>query len=159
MNFRRLEEELRKVHKIKRGNIKKILRKKNYEEINEHRIAGMTFGTVWGIHDRFVPFNKMRKPDEFKNALRPCVVLESPKSFCNRCKIRMAPGTSRKHDKHNAGEKIFKVKVPPERLTKTTWFLLHFVWLANQNHLEKKFIELTTENIKKLENLLGYNNG
>ncbi len=155
MNYKRLEEELRKIKKVKRKEIKKILRKKNYEEINEHRIAGMTFGSVWGIHDRYVPFDKNRRIENIKDKMRPAVILETPKQFCEHCIIWLAPGTSINHDKFNKGEVILKAKVPPEDLSKTTWFLIHFNWFAKQWQLEKRFTELSTERIKKLENILG----
>lgn len=149
------EEELKKVHKVKRKEIKKFIRQKNYEEINEHRIAGMTFGSVWGIHDRYVPFDKKRRLETMKDKMRPAVVLETPNQFCERCKIWLAPGTSRDHDKLNKGEVILKAKVPPENLNKTTWFLIHFSWFAVQWQLDKRFTDLSTERIKKLENILG----
>jgi len=155
-DYSKLIRQLMYVRKIKKNQIRLYKRISLKQDKVDNEIIKMRFGTVWGVEDRKVNFDGGRTPDHFKDALRPCVALEHANEQSEI--IEIAPGTSKIHSNTNS-EIILTAKVPPENLSKTTYFLLHYNQSVFKDDLETKFAELSQNLQKKLKNLLERNNG
>ncbi len=136
--------ELIKEKKLKKNEIRLIKRKSRHSAAQELDTKDLLkFGSVWGVEDRAVPFDYNRKEDDYKNALRPCLVLGTPFNFNSYDSVKTAPGTSIPHPFGFKKPPCIKAEVPPENLKKTTFFLIYFQWYSRQSELEKYFTELS----------------
>lgn len=145
MNPKKTFVTLKQVHRIKKKGVrkyKKVIHTANTSVIE--REISLTFGSVWGIQDASVPFDKKRKVEEVKARLRPCLILETPDSFEDYDVVHVAPGTSKFHPIGKQHPPCLMAKVPPEDLEQTTYFLLYFSWYSVQKNLDRKITELST---------------
>jgi hypothetical protein len=149
-----LYKNLKSVHKLKSKEIR-IYKRNEHTPLNQiTRETSLFTGSVWGVPDTSVPFDNIRKDEDYKSTLRPTLVLETPPSFFDYSIVNSAPGTSKFHKTGEEFPTVLKAEVPPENLEKTTYFLFDYSWFAVQKTFSKKFTDLTNENILKLERMV-----
>jgi len=154
LNRKKTYKQIREVHKVKQKRIKKFSRSERIDPKIEKREMGLYFGSVWGVNDASVPFDRKRNAEYLKDSLRPSLVLKTPESFEDYTLVEMAPGTSHEHPVGYKYPTCLKADVPPEKLTQTTYFLLYLKWSSVQKNLEKRFCELSTELKNILSNII-----
>lgn len=150
----RLYQNLKEVHKIKKKEIRVYKRKSHSSSEKSKREISLFQCSIWGVPDKSIPFDRRRKEDEYKDSLRPTLVLTTPDTFNDYDLVWVAPGTSKFHKIGNKFPYTLKVEVPPENLEKTTYFLMQYHWFAIQKNMEKKFTELTSETKTKFYEIL-----
>jgi hypothetical protein len=150
LNPKKTYASLHEVHKVKKKEIKKFSRSEKLNAAIVKRELKLHYGSVWGIDDKSVPFDAKRKDEDLKESLRPCLVIETPKSFEDYDLVEMAPGTTHFHPVGIEYPECLRADVPPEDLYKTTYFLLYLRWSSVQKNLFRNLTELSTE----LKNLL-----
>jgi mRNA-degrading endonuclease toxin of MazEF toxin-antitoxin module len=153
-NSKDIYENLKKVHRLKKKEIRIYKRKKRVPQNQFIRETSLFKGSIWGVPDKSIPFDRRRKEDEYKDSLRPTLVLTTPDTFNDYDLVWVAPGTSKFHKIGNKFPYTLKVEVPPENLEKTTYFLMQYHWFAIQKNMEKKFTELTSETKTKFYEIL-----
>lgn len=119
--------------------------KSQKQQKQEEREVSLHYGSVWGIHDRSVPFDRERKEDDFKDALRTSIVLETPEEFSTHSLVWTAPGTSKKHDIGKNAPPCLKALPEKDNVKQITYFLIYMNWYASQKTLDKRFCEISTE--------------
>lgn len=147
-NYLNEKDLIRKERKKKSFTTKKEVTLQNKRELS------LLFGTVWGVNDFAVPFDNKRKDDDFKETLRPCLVLETPDDFGDNYLVWMAPGTSKFHKIKDKIEPCFYADPQYENVRKPTYFLLYFEWFAKQKTVINKFLELSEDGKTKLKELV-----
>jgi len=153
-NSNEFYENLKKVHKIKKKEIRIYKRKENIPSNQTIRETSLLKGSVWGVPDESVPFDKKRKDDDYKDALRPSLVLETPNNFGNNHFVKLAPGTSKYHPHNETNNLCLLASVPPEELKQSTYFLIYFSWNAVQKNLQNRFCELSTSSKERISILM-----
>lgn len=126
----------------------KLFRRKEIETEEEYKQ-----GMVVGVPDKSVPFDGARNEEQIKNAIRPCLVLSANNSNKYKRYYKLSPGTSTPHI-NNDEECVLVAEVPPEKLLKTTYFLLHFQWTASSHIISGKICNLSPTLIEKLKSLI-----
>ncbi len=146
--YKKIFTELSEVHKIKFSEIRKVQRKKNAEEDFEENEFIYSKGDVYGLPDSKVKFDGKRNEDDYKDALRPVCIMEC----INDNQVLLIPGTGTPH----YDKLCLRAGVPPEKLKKTTYFLLYFSQSVFSKSLKKKICRLSPELIKQLEIMESY---
>lgn len=145
--------DLLKNRNIKKREIRIVKRAKPTDKEVYEREINLTFGNVWGVNDRAVLFDDLRKEEDYKNTLRPCLILQTPDDFTDYSFVNLAPGTSKYH-KSTDGQPCLIAKAEIEECKKDTYFLIYFRWNSLQKTVEKKFFELSPNSKSQLEKLL-----
>lgn len=146
-----LKKKLHTNRNIKLIEVRLIKRIINHEEITPELIYNI--GSVWSISDEKVKFGNESR--NIKQVNRPVVLLAELNQFNKGNDIEVAPGTSKYH---KPSETTLVAKVPPERLRKTTYFLLHYKRLVSKKSLIRKLCELSPSLINELKKFLDKTN-
>lgn len=146
-------KNLPKFQKIRTSKKRRIKTNKKQEDF-EYRELNLLFGSVWGLNDRSVPFDRKRKDDDYKSALRPSLVLGTPDYYEDYNEVSLAPGTSKYHSDKDPNNPCLIAEVPPENLKRTTYFLLYYSWTAKLFTIDRKLAELSVESKNKLAKIL-----
>lgn len=154
MNPKKIYNSLYEVHGIKLKQIKKYSRSKSPNTEIVNRELGLQFGSIWGVDDVSVPFDSKREKEHLKDAMRPCLALETPDSFEDYAKIEMAPGTSKEHPIVSNFPACLIFDNLNRELNQVTYFLLYLSWTSVQKKLRKRFGELSTDQKNLLKNIL-----
>ncbi len=147
-------ESLKTVHKIKKKEIRIYKRKSLLEEEETLKSMKFNFGSIWGIEDKLVPFDYKRNETNYKDSLRPSLIIETPLKFGDNQLVKLAPGTTKFHKCKKIRDFCLFVSVPPEELDQSTYFLIYFSWKAVQKNLQKRFCELSTKAKERLSILV-----
>ncbi len=128
---------------VKRKALRITRRKLKTDPLEEERINGLYFGSVWGIADKSVPFDSKRKSSHIKSSLRPCVVLETPRTFKPYDLVHVAPGTTTPHPIGGNYPPCLKTAPPQEKVKVPTYFLIYYRWFSVQKNLNQRFFVLS----------------
>lgn len=154
-NYKKLYNDLINTRRLKRKEFRKPKREEEREDRADEFEINLILGSVWGIHDKRVPFDFNRKAEHIKDKLRPCLVIEKHNNLSRGRFVLVAPGTSTYHPDEKDEDLTLTAYVPPEELNQTTYFLIYYRWHTFQKNLESKFCDLSTGKIHQLENLMG----
>lgn len=149
----------KKVHKLKEErnlknkSIRLLKRKEHNDEQVEYRELNLSFGTIWTIDDRSVPFDNKRKESEYKDGKRPVLVLNTPDKFLDYSVVSVAPGTSKVHINTDI-KPVLDINTKNGRQSIKTYYLLYFKWNSVQKNLYKKVSTLEQEQLNRLKNLM-----
>ncbi len=144
--------KLKTERNLKEKEIKLLKKNVHKNKDIEYRETNLFFGTVWGMHDKSVPFDNKRQEFNYKNTNRPVLVLKTPTEFDDYKPVILAPGTSKVHFS-TYDKPVLDVKTNNKKGIKT-YFLLYFKWESVQKNLRKKLYQLDEEQINRLNNLL-----
>ncbi|MEG8945811.1 hypothetical protein [Rosettibacter firmus] len=143
-----LEYLKKKLHTNKNIKLREVrLINRMINRINED--VFLNFGDIWALHDRHISFGQERR--NYKDANRPVVILDNSVPYTDYHTVLFAPGTTRVHKYEPT---ILIAKVPPERLKKTTFFLIHYKEYRYTRLFERKLTELSYKLKNKLTNIL-----
>jgi len=154
--MRELEFHRKKIGRskgIKLRTIKMIKKSRLNNELN-YKEKNLIKGSVWGIADSSVSFDKKRNAEKIKEADRPCLILKTPQLFETYSKVLIAPGTTQISNFDLQHSFVIKVNVPPEALKRTTYFKLSFLEFVPQIVLTKKYCDLSSKLIDEIDNFI-----
>jgi len=145
--------KLKEERNLKHKSIRLLKRKEHSDEQVEYRELNLSFGTIWTMEDKSVPFDNKRKESEYKDSKRPVLVLNTPKSFFDYSIVSVAPGTSKVHINTKI-RPVLDVITKNGRQSIKTYYLLYFKWNSVQKKLYKKVSTLQQEQLNRLNNLM-----
>lgn len=145
--------KLKEERNLKNKSIRLLKRKEHSDEQVEYRELNLSFGTIWTMEDKSVPFDNKRKESEYKDSKRPVLVLKTPKNFFDYSIVSVAPGTSKVHTNTKI-RPVLDVITKNGRQSIKTYYLLYFKWNSVQKKLYKKVSTLQQEQLNRLNNLM-----
>lgn len=143
INWENLEEEILFQKLLKRE-------KKSFHELEKEKFADQKFGSIHKVDDSLVHFDDYER-DDYKNALRPGVVLMPPEFFSLK-QTKWAPMSS-KINNRNKDEVLFLEK-SKEEVKKDCVVLPLYSEYYTPDTLSKKMAELSDEKKKELAGLM-----